>query len=116
MGPSDVCRAGHPSHIPVRLTLPAAGCIPIRLLQVEGRRTDAEPSSPTPTVAKFAVSAAPVPPEDPPGVRARSYGFFVAPNREPKALPPPNSPSVVLPMITAPAFLNCPMANASRSG
>src|SRR6476660_5709279 len=70
IGPSDVNKAGQPSHIPVRLTRPADGCMPTRLFHVDGRRTEAEPSSPTPTVAKFAATLAPVPPDDPPDVRS----------------------------------------------
>ena len=38
---------------------------------------------PCPPAAKFAATAAPVPPLDPPGLRSRSYGFFVCPKREP---------------------------------
>src|SRR5215510_16095951 len=111
IGPSDVNKAGQPSHIPVRLTRPADGCIPTRLFHVDGRRIEAEPSSPTPTVAKFDARPAPVPPDEPPGVRSSAYGFLVAPNKEPNAFPPPNSPSVVFPMTIAPAFLSLAIAN-----
>src|SRR2546426_12489222 len=90
IGPSDVWRAGQPSHMPVRLTKPAEGCMPTRLFHVDGRRIEAEPSSPTPTAAKFDARPAPVPPDEPPGVRSSAYGFLVAPNKEPNAFPPPN--------------------------
>src|SRR5437867_13263168 len=102
--------------MPVRLTKPAEGCMPARLFHVDGRRMEAEPSSPTPTVAKFAARPAPVPPDEPPGVRSSAYGFRVAPNNEPNAFPPPNSPSVVFPIMMAPAFLRFPTANALRPG
>src|SRR5436309_15809909 len=104
IGPSDVWRAGQPSHMPVRLTKPAEGCMPTRLFHVDGRRMEAEPSSPTPAVAKFDARPAPVPPDDPPGVRSSAYGFFVAVNNEPNAFPPPNSPRVVLPKVMEPVF------------
>src|SRR5215510_14385288 len=113
MGPSDVNKAGQPSHIPVRLTSPAEGCIPTRLFHVDGRRIEAEPSSPTPTAARLAAMPAPVPPDEPPAVRSSAYGFLVAPNNEPKAFPPPNSPSVALARMMAPAFLSLPIAHAS---
>src|SRR5947207_205879 len=76
IGPSDVWSAGQPSHMPVRLTKPAEGCMPTRLFHVDGRRMEAEPSSPTPTVAKFDARPAPVPPDEPPGVRSSAYGFL----------------------------------------
>ena len=58
--------------MPLRLTRPAVGRMPTTSFQVEGRRIDAKPSSPTVTVEKLAVRHAPEPPDDPPTVRARS--------------------------------------------
>ena len=47
-----------------------------------GPRIDPPVSVPSPTAAKAAAIAAPVPPLDPAGVRRRSYGFRVIPLRE----------------------------------
>jgi len=38
-------------------------------------------SVPIPSIAKFAATEAPVPPEEPPGVRVRSYGLRTCPPR-----------------------------------
>src|SRR6478736_9560401 len=83
IGPSEPYSDGQPPHTPLRLTSPAVGRMPTRLVQAEGRRIDELPSCPTPMVAKFAVMLAAVPPEDPPGVRSSAYGLLVAPNRDP---------------------------------
>src|SRR6266852_9193779 len=83
IGPREPVSYGQPSYMPLRLTRPAVGLIPTIEFQVDGRRIDAKPSSPTATVAKFAVTLAPGPPEEPPTVRSRSKGFRVEPNREP---------------------------------
>src|SRR3712207_8734369 len=56
-------------------TLFRSGRIPTMLFQVDGRRMDAKPSWPTPSVAKLADTAAPVPPDEPPTVRSGSYGL-----------------------------------------
>src|SRR3972149_6701833 len=104
MGPREPLREGHPSYIPLRLTRPAVGRIPTRQFQVEGLRIEAKPSSPTPTVAKFAVMLAPGPPEEPPTVRSNAYGFRVTPKRDPYVSPPPSSPSVAFARMMAPAF------------
>src|SRR5215470_19319248 len=82
IGPNPPTMPGHPANIPVRLTIPGVGFMPASADQVEGRRIEARPSSPIPIAAKFAAMLAPVPPDEPPGVRLRSYGFFVAPNRD----------------------------------
>src|SRR5207237_10797641 len=92
IGPRDPVISGHPSYMPLRLTKPAVGLIPTTEFQVDGRRIDAKPSSPTATVAKFAVRLAPGPPDDPPTVRSSAYGFRVTPQREPSLSPPPSPP------------------------
>src|SRR5260370_35229281 len=104
IGPRVPVISGHPSNIPLRLTSPAVGLIPTREFQVDGRRIDAKPSSPTATVAKFAARPAPGPPEEPPDVRSNAYGFRVNPKRDPNVSPPPSSPRVPLPRMIAPAF------------
>src|ERR1700674_5088893 len=83
IGPRVPLISGQPSNMPLRLTRPAVGRIPTTEFQVDGRRMEAKPSSPTATVAKFAESAAPGPPEEPPAVRSRAYGFRVEPKSEP---------------------------------
>jgi hypothetical protein len=72
MGPSDPRRDGHPAQTPPRLTRPGVGRMPTMLFHAEGRRIEANPSCPTPMVAKFADTAAPVPPDEPPTVRSGS--------------------------------------------
>src|SRR5215469_10580155 len=116
IGPSEPLISGQPSNMPLRLTRPAVGLIPASEFQVDGRRIDANPSSPTATVAKFAARPAPGPPDEPPTVRSNAYGFRVNPNSEPKVSPPPSSPRVALPKMIAPAFLSLSVTKASRSG
>src|ERR1700724_1796041 len=53
--------------IPSRLISPVVGRIPTRLLAEEGERIDPPVSEPVPAAAKLAATAAPVPPDDPPG-------------------------------------------------
>src|SRR5712691_2698946 len=101
IGPREPVTSGHPSYIPPRLTRPAVGLIPTTPFQVDGRRIEANPSSPTAIVAKFADRPAPDPPDDPPTVRSNPKGFRVEPKREPCVSPPPNSPSVVFPRMIA---------------
>ena len=82
----------------------------------QGRRIDAKPSCPMPTVARLAATLAPVPPDDPPGVRSGAYGLRVIPKSDPYVSPPPHSPSVLLPRMIAPAWRSFATANASRAG
>src|SRR5215210_1619516 len=79
---SCVCEIGM---IPVRLTRPTVGLIPTRPLAPDGHTIDPSVSVPTPTTARFAAIAAPVPALDPHGLRSRTYGFFTCP---PRALQP----------------------------
>jgi hypothetical protein len=46
--------------------------MPTKLLAEAGERIEFTVSEPVPTVAKLAAKAAPVPPEEPPGVRDSS--------------------------------------------
>jgi hypothetical protein len=58
--------------MPVRLTSPGVGRRLATAFQAAGRRIEATVSSPIVTVEKFAASAAPEPPDEPPTVRSRS--------------------------------------------
>src|ERR687886_365226 len=116
IGPNDPWSEGDRAYTPPRLPGPAVGRIPTMQVQAAGRRMDARPSCPTPTVAKLAATQAAVPPEEPPTVRSRAYGFRVEPKSEPWVSPPPNSPSVVFPTIIAPARFNLSTTKLSRSG
>jgi len=93
--------------MPVRLDSPCVPRRPTRSLCDAGLRIDPQVSLPMPATAKFAATAAPVPPLEPPGLRSRSYGFLVWPNREPTVvIPDASSCMFVLPRITAPAALS----------
>src|SRR5689334_9156737 len=116
MGPDEPIGDGYPSYIPLRLTRPGVGLIPTTSFQVEGRRIDAKVSSPIARVERFALRHAAEPPDEPPVVRSRSYGLRLTPKRDPYASPPPNSPSVVLPRMIAPAFLNFATTKESSGG
>ena len=74
--------------MPVRLDSPCVPRRPTRLLCDAGLRIDPHVSLPMPAAAKLAATAAPVPPLEPPGLRSRSYGFFVCPKREPTVVIP----------------------------
>ena len=65
---------------------------------------------------KLAAMLAAVPPEDPPGVNWRAYGFLVEPNKEPCVSPEAISASVDFATIIAPARFNSFTMNASRLG
>jgi hypothetical protein len=69
--------------MPLLLTRPGVGRRLTTPFQPAGRRIDAKVSSPIATVEKFAASAAPEPPDEPPTVRSRSYGLRVMPNIDP---------------------------------
>ena len=58
--------------MPVRLDSPCVPRRPTRSLCDAGLRIDPQVSLPMPATAKFAATAAPVPPLEPPGLRSRS--------------------------------------------
>src|SRR4030088_2825809 len=88
-----------------RLINPRVGGSPTKLVAEAGERMEPPVSEPVPAAAKFGATAAPVPPEDPPGVLVRSYGFFTCPPRELTEMPPlANSCKLDLPRISAPAW------------
>ena len=74
-------------------------------------------SLPKDAAAKPALTAAALPPLDPPGTRETSRGFLVGPNAEFSVLEPiANSSRFVLPTITAPALRNFVTTVASYGG
>ena len=58
--------------IPSRLIKPRVGRSPTKLFADAGERMEPPVSDPVPAAAKLAATAAPVPPEEPPGVLVRS--------------------------------------------
>src|SRR3546814_16909595 len=92
--------------MPSRLTSPTVGLIPTRPLTAEGQITLPSVSVPTPTLARLAAIALPVPALEPHGLRSSTYGLRVWP---PRALQPDaecgerklaHSLRLVLPRIT----------------
>jgi hypothetical protein len=57
------------------------------IAESSARITEFIVSVPIPTKAKFAAILAPVPPEDPPGVRVRSYGLRTWPPMDDLEIP-----------------------------
>ena len=107
--------------MPERLTSPTVGLMPTSALTPDGQTIDPSVSVPTPTAARFAAIAAPVPELDPQGLRSSTYGFLTWP---PRPLQPlvdfvdrklAHSLRFVLPRITAPAARRRPTTNASRA-
>src|SRR5271167_194257 len=74
-GPTASC-VNETGITPARLISPRVGRKPTRPLAEDGERIEFTVSEPVPTVAKLAAKAAPVPPEEPPGVRDSSYRDF----------------------------------------
>src|SRR5262245_7479213 len=106
--------------IPERLTSPTVGLTPTSPFAEDGHTIEPSVSVPTPTAARFAAIAAPVPELDPHGLRSRTYGLRVSP---PRLLHPltecverkfAHSLRLVFPMITAPAARSRRAMNASR--
>ncbi|MCU1688877.1 MAG: hypothetical protein JWN20_805 [Jatrophihabitantaceae bacterium] len=62
---------------PLRLTVPYVGLCPTMPVTAAGWRIDPPVSVPMASGAVYAATAALDPPEDPPGVRARSHGLCV---------------------------------------
>jgi hypothetical protein len=68
---------------PLRLIMPGVTRRPTRLLALAGSRIEPPVSSPTPTAARLAATAAPVPPLEPPESRSGAYAQCVSPCTEP---------------------------------
>jgi hypothetical protein len=103
--------------MPARLISPGVTRTPTRLQKLAGKRIEPPVSSPMPTVARFAATAAAVPALDPPGSRSVSYGFSVLPLADEC----PNhdvakSGRVVLPRMIAPASLSLATTVESVAG
>jgi hypothetical protein len=107
---------------PSRLTSPTVGLSPTRPATEAGQMMLPSVSVPTPTTARFAAIAVPVPELEPQGLRSSTYGFFVWP---PRPLHPEverderkfaHSLRLVLPRITAPAARKRCTRKASRVG
>ena len=85
------------------LERPLVGLSPKRLCTEAGMRIEPQVSLPQATAAKLAATAAPVPPELPPGFRRGSYGLRVWPPSELMVvIPAASSCRLVLPRMTAP--------------
>ena len=88
---------------------PRLGFRPTSPQQAAGMRIEPPPSLPCATGTIPAATAAAAPPEEPPGVRCRSHGLRVGPNRRASLTGRmPYSGSVVVPTITKPASLQAP--------
>src|SRR5699024_712792 len=83
------------------------GLIPTRWVHAAGMRTEPAPSEPRAAGTRPAATAAAEPPEEPPGERWGHQGLRVIPNAAPSVNGHcPISGVLVLPTITAPAFLS----------
>src|SRR6266852_1744908 len=98
--------------MPLRLTKPTVGLIPIMLLEDEGQTMEPSVSVPIAAAQRFAETPAPEPELEPQGLRSSAYGFLVRP---PRPLHPlvewlermlAHSLKLVLPRMTAPAERN----------
>src|SRR5713101_2460276 len=86
---------------------PYVGFNPITPHSEAGWRTDPPVSEPSATGTIPAATAAADPPDEPPGTRVGSHGFFTGPNAEFSFDDPiANSSQFVLPMMTAPESSN----------
>src|SRR5262245_40492021 len=105
--------------MPERLTRPSVGLRPTRPLAEDGHTIDPSVSVPTPTAAKLAEIAPPVPELEPQGDRSSAYGFFPCPPRPLQPLDEcverkfAHSLRLVLPRITAPASRRRSITKAS---
>jgi hypothetical protein len=85
---------------------PRLGFSPTSPQQAAGMRIEPPPSLPCAIGTMPAATAAPEPPDEPPGVRSRSQGLRVGPNRRGSVTGMiPSSGELVLPTITKPASL-----------
>src|SRR5919108_5275891 len=96
---------------------PYVGLSPTTPQNAAGWRTEPPVSVPSAATARPPATAAAEPPDEPPGTRERSHGFFVGKNPEFSVDDPmANSSRFVLPSITAPAALNRATGVASYGG
>ena len=78
--------------------------MPVRLVNAAGWRIEPPVSVAVATGARPAATAATLPPDEPPGTRSRSQGFFTGPYHEVSLDEPmANSSMLHLPSITMPA-------------
>src|SRR5690606_24233711 len=96
--------------IPSRLARPTVGRTPTSWLYDDGTRIDPPVSVPRPSPARFAATAAPVPPLDPPAVRLVTYGLATSvlvpaswKDENSDANPNANSSRLAFARITAPS-------------
>src|SRR6478752_4204617 len=95
---------------------------PTRPLQAAGMRIEPPPSLAPAAGTIPAATAAPDPPDEPPGVRVTSHGFRAGPHSTDSVMPlAPNSGVLVLPKTTSPASRKrrvtsaCSVATSSTS-
>src|SRR5206468_13119615 len=99
---------------------PSVGLMPTSEHAADGQTIDPSVSVPTPTAARLAATAAPVPELDPQGLRSRTYGLRHCPPRPLQPLDEcaerkfAHSLRFVLPRITAPAARRRATNGASR--
>lgn len=102
---------------PAREIRPLVGRKEKREFALAGDRRELTVSVPVPKTANDAAMAAPVPPELPPGVRPRSYGFRVWPPKLDTESPSSASSwRFALPRMTAPALRKAATVGASWAG
>jgi len=102
---------------PARESNPRVDRMLKRLFALAGLRNEFTVSVPVPNTVNEAAMAAPVPPELPPGVRVRSYGFRVCPPAE-ETVSPSSASSwrLAFPRMMAPALRNAATVGASTVG
>ena len=119
MGPAVSC-VEEIGMIPRRLTSPTVGLSPTSPQIDDGQRIDPSVSVPTPTAARLAAMAVPVPEEEPHGLRSMATGWRTCP---PRLLHPlververklAHSLRLVFPSSTAPASRSRATRKASR--
>src|SRR3989344_1852406 len=99
---------------PYRETAPYVGFKPTTPQKAAGWRIEPPVSDPRAAIAICAATAAAEPPDEPPGTRLVSWGFFVGPKAEFSVEPPmANSSMLVRPKSTAPASFNLRITVAS---
>src|SRR6267143_6725333 len=108
--------------MPAPLISPSVGLTPTSEQADEGQTIEPSVSVPTPTAARLAAMAAPVPELDPQGLRSSAYGFLHCPPRPLQPLDDwlprkfAHSLRLVLPRITPPAARSRSATTASRGG